>query len=122
MSDRATPTVPAGAVGPVRAGTSGTGPTAGARLDLEDVVPGRVFALGGAILTERDVVAFAREWDPQAFHYDAAVSRRDPARGRFGLRGELATDHGELVMTMMASGRAWLRSPAPAGADGGATA
>lgn len=158
------------------------------RLYFEDFVPGRTFALGSAVLTEADVVAFAREWDPQAFHLDgaaaeaaglgglmasgwqtacvwmrlyvdavlnrgamlpapgidelrwvrpvrpgmrlhgravvldAAVSGRDPARGRFGLRGELAGDDGGLVMTMTASGRAWLREPAPADAGGGGTA
>jgi acyl dehydratase len=180
-----------------RAGSSGAGaadPGAAAaepdrdRLHLEDFVPGRVFALGSAVLTPADVVAFAREWDPQPFHLDddaardaglgglmasgwqtacvwmrlyvdevlsrgamlpapgidelrwvrpvrpgmrlhgratildAQPSERDPARGRFRLRGELLTDEGDPVLTMTASGRAWRRSAAAARTnDGGPT-
>jgi acyl dehydratase len=52
-----------------------SGPGGRERLHLEDFVPGRVFALGSAVLTPDDVVTFARAWDPQAFHLDDAAAR-----------------------------------------------
>jgi acyl dehydratase len=49
-------------------------------LYFEDFTPGRVFELGERVMTEADIVAFAREWDPQPFHLDAAAA----AAGEFG--------------------------------------
>ena len=40
---------------------------------FEDFAPGRVFELGSRTLTEADIVAFAREWDPQPLHLDGEV-------------------------------------------------
>jgi acyl dehydratase len=40
---------------------------------FEDFVPGRVFELGTRTLSESDIVAFAREWDPQPIHLDGSV-------------------------------------------------
>ncbi len=39
-------------------------------LYFEDFEPGQVFELGGRAVTEEEIVAFAREWDPQPFHVD----------------------------------------------------
>jgi len=40
---------------------------------FEDFTPGRVFELGSRTLTEDDIVAFARDWDPQPLHLDGDV-------------------------------------------------
>ena len=40
---------------------------------FEDFAPGRVFELGSRTLTEDDIVALAREWDPQPLHLDGDV-------------------------------------------------
>jgi len=37
-------------------------------LYFEDFAPGRVFELGSRVLSEREIVAFAADWDPQAMH------------------------------------------------------
>lgn len=44
----------------------------GAEIDLywEDLAPGRRFALGAHRVTEEEILAFGREFDPQPFHVD----------------------------------------------------
>ena len=37
---------------------------------LEDFAPGQEFELGRCRITQEDIVAFAREFDPQPFHVD----------------------------------------------------
>ena len=37
---------------------------------FEDFAAGQVFELGSLTLEKDDIVAFAREWDPQSFHLD----------------------------------------------------
>ena len=47
-------------------------------MKFADLTPGRVIVLGPVSLTEPQMIAFAREWDPQWFHTDperAAHSR-----------------------------------------------
>jgi acyl dehydratase len=44
-------------------------------LYFEDFEPGQVVELGTRELTEEDIVAFAREWDPQPFHVDAEAAK-----------------------------------------------
>jgi acyl dehydratase len=44
-------------------------------LYFEDFEPGQVLELGTRELTEEDIVAFAREWDPQPFHVDAEAAK-----------------------------------------------
>ena len=40
------------------------------RYHWEDFTPGRVFEHGARVLSENDIVGFAREWDPQRYHTD----------------------------------------------------
>jgi acyl dehydratase len=40
-----------------------------------DITPGRVIVLGPVSLSEAEIVAFARTWDPQWFHTDADRAR-----------------------------------------------
>jgi acyl dehydratase len=44
------------------------------RLYFEDFRPGRVFELGTRTLSEAEIMAFAREWDPQDMHLDPAAA------------------------------------------------
>lgn len=39
-------------------------------LHLDDFVPGQVYQLGQRTLGRDEIVAFARDWDPQPFHVD----------------------------------------------------
>ena len=41
----------------------------------EDFTPGRVFEHGSRTLSQEEIIAFAREWDPQRFHTDPQASR-----------------------------------------------
>jgi acyl dehydratase len=43
-------------------------------LHFEDFKPGDVYQCGGRALTRDDIVAFAREYDPQPFHLDEAAA------------------------------------------------
>ena len=37
---------------------------------FEDFAPGHVHELGSHVVSEEEIVAFARQWDPQPFHID----------------------------------------------------
>jgi len=37
---------------------------------FEDFEPGQVYELGSRTVTEAEILAFARKWDPQPFHID----------------------------------------------------
>jgi acyl dehydratase len=50
-------------------------------LYFEDFEPGQVFELGSRTVTEEEIVAFARQWDPQPFHVDAEAARSSPFGG-----------------------------------------
>ena len=41
---------------------------------FEDFEAGKVYELGSRTVTEEEIVAFAREFDPQSFHVDAAAA------------------------------------------------
>jgi acyl dehydratase len=47
----------------------------------EDFTPGRVFETATRTLSEEDIVRFAREYDPQAYHTDAEAARHSPFGG-----------------------------------------
>lgn len=48
---------------------------------FEDYVPGSVFEFGYQTLTEREIVAFARDYDPQPIHTDLTWSATGPFGG-----------------------------------------
>jgi acyl dehydratase len=50
-------------------------------LFFEDFTEGRVFELGERTLAEDDILAFAREWDPQAFHLEPDAEASAPFGG-----------------------------------------
>ena len=41
----------------------------------EDFMPGSVWESGSRTLSEEEIIAFAREWDPQRFHTDPAAAK-----------------------------------------------
>ena len=47
----------------------------------DDFTPGRVFETPARTLSEEDIVRFAREYDPQAFHTDVEAARASPFGG-----------------------------------------
>ena len=78
---------------------------------FEDYTVGATYECGSVHLTEAEMIAFAREFDPQAMHVDPAAS----ARGRFG--GLIASGWHTAAMMMrllvdnFLPGRASLASP-----------
>ena len=44
-------------------------------LHFEDFEPGRVLELGSVAVTEREIVEFARRYDPQPFHLDPEAAK-----------------------------------------------
>jgi acyl dehydratase len=43
-------------------------------LHLDDLAPGQVYPLGRRTLGRDEIIAFARQWDPQPFHLDEAAA------------------------------------------------
>jgi acyl dehydratase len=50
-------------------------------LHFEDFAAGQVYELGSHEVTRDEVIAFAREFDPQPFHIDASAAERSPFGG-----------------------------------------
>jgi acyl dehydratase len=50
-------------------------------LYFEDFEPGTVFDLGARTLAKEDIVAFAREYDPQPFHVDEEAAKESAFGG-----------------------------------------
>jgi acyl dehydratase len=44
-------------------------------LYFEDFEPGRVYELGSKVVSEDEIVAFARQFDPQPFHLDPEAAK-----------------------------------------------
>ena len=47
----------------------------------EDFAAGRVFECGSRTLSQEEIIAFARDWDPQRFHVDPAAAKETPYGG-----------------------------------------
>ena len=71
-----------------------------AALYFEDFEPGRVYDLGSHTVTEAEIVAFARAWDPQPFHVDPEAARSSP----FGGLIASGWHTGSLMMRMLYDG------------------
>lgn len=48
---------------------------------FEDFRPGETVALGSRVLTEVEIIAFARDYDPQIFHIDVEAARHSSFGG-----------------------------------------
>ena len=62
---------------------------------FEDFEPGRVFELGSRTVTADEIVAFARDWDPQPFHLDPEAAH--------------ASAFGGLIASGWHTGALWMR-------------
>ena len=81
-------------------------------LHFEDFPVGAVVVFGDKLVTAEEIVAFAREWDPQPFHVDAEAAKDSQI-------GELIASGwhtGCLLMRMMCDG--YLLDSASEGAPG----
>jgi len=81
-------------------------------LHFEDFPVGEVAVFGDKLVTEQEIVAFARDWDPQPFHLDAEAARHSQI-------GELIASGwhtGAMLMRMMCD--AYLLDSAGEGAPG----
>ena len=50
-------------------------------LYFEDFEPGQVYELGSHSVSEEEIIAFARQWDPQPFHIDPVAAQSSPFGG-----------------------------------------
>ena len=50
-------------------------------LHFEDLVAGAVFDLGTTVVDEEEMLAFAKQFDPQPFHVDPVAAARTPFGG-----------------------------------------
>jgi acyl dehydratase len=48
---------------------------------FEDLLPGAVQEFGSITVSRDDIIAFARQFDPQPFHVDEAAARQSPFGG-----------------------------------------
>jgi acyl dehydratase len=79
---------------------------------FEDYVPGTVHRLGTVEVAERDVIEFARRFDPQPFHVDAEAAKRST----FG--GLIASGWHTGALTMSVLVRDYISSVASLGSPG----
>ena len=78
---------------------------------LEDVAVGSLGEYGPRTLTKEEIVAFAREYDPQPFHVDEEAARRSPWGGIIASGWQTASICMRLVVDGFVSKAASLGSP-----------
>jgi acyl dehydratase len=64
-------------------------------LTFEDFEPGQVYELGSTVVTEKEIVDFARQFDPQPFHLDPEAAK--------------ASVFGGLIASGWHTGAMWMR-------------
>ncbi len=74
---------------------------------FEDFAPGQVYELGSTTVTEEEIVAFARRWDPQPFHVDPEAAA--------------ASVFGGLIASGWHTGAMWMRLYVDSLLDGAAS-
>jgi len=67
-------------------------------LYLEDLVVGTVSELGQRSVSAEEIVAFAREFDPQPFHLDPEAARRSPFGGLVASGWHVSSIFGRLIV------------------------
>ncbi len=80
-------------------------------LYFEDFKAGMVHELGGRVVTREEIVAFAREFDPQPFHLDEEAARRTPFGGLIASGWHTAAIAQRLVVESFVNKSASLGSP-----------
>ncbi len=91
-----------------------------ATLYFEDFTIGSVRSFGGYEVTREEIVAFARQWDPQPFHIDDAYAQRSVFGGltasachTFAITSVLTSRHPDVIKTVAALGFEEMRFPNP---------
>lgn len=79
---------------------------------FDDLQAGETLDLGSVSVTEEEIVAFAREFDPQPFHIDAEAAARSPYGGLIASGWHT----GSLFMRLLATG--FLNDTASVGSPG----
>ncbi len=80
-------------------------------LYFEDFKAGTVHELGGRKVTREEIIAFAREFDPQPFHLDEEAGRRTPFGGIIASGWHTAAIVQRLVVDGFVNSSASLGSP-----------
>ncbi|HXX32507.1 MAG TPA: MaoC family dehydratase [Myxococcaceae bacterium] len=88
---------------------SGTG--RGEQIALEDLAPGQRRSFGPRVLTREEIIAFARDWDPQPFHLDEEAAARSPFGGLIASGWQTAALCMRLVVDGLLAGSTSMGSP-----------
>lgn len=78
---------------------------------LDDFVPGQTYGLGSRSLGRDEIVAFAREYDPQAFHLDEEAGRRSVYGGLIASGWQTSAVFMRLLVDALLSRTASMGSP-----------
>ena len=78
---------------------------------FEDFEPGQVYELGSTTVSEADIVAFAREFDPQPFHVDPEAARESVFGGLIASGWHTGAMWMRLYVDSMLGGPASMGSP-----------
>jgi acyl dehydratase len=88
-----------------------SGQTLGRPLAFEDFEAGQRMSFGPRVLTREEIIAFAREWDPQPFHLDEAAAARSPFGGLIASGWQTAALCMRLVVDGLLAGSTSMGSP-----------
>jgi acyl dehydratase len=88
-----------------------SGQTTGRPLALEDFQVGQRMSFGPRVLTREEIIAFARDWDPQPFHLDEAAAARSPFGGLIASGWQTAALCMRLVVDGLLAGSTSMGSP-----------
>jgi acyl dehydratase len=88
-----------------------SGQSSGPRLAFEDFKAGESRTFGPRTLTREEIVAFARDWDPQPFHLDEAAAKRSPFGGLIASGWQTAALSMRLVVDGMLADSTSMGSP-----------
>ncbi len=80
-------------------------------LFFEDFQPGDVRETGSVTVTQEEIVAFAREFDPQPFHVDEEAARRSPFGGIIASGWHSAALCMRMIVSMLGPDSGSLGSP-----------
>jgi acyl dehydratase len=80
-------------------------------LAFEDFQPGERRSFGPRVLSRDEIVAFARDWDPQPFHLDEAAAARSPFGGLIASGWQTASLCMRLVVDGMLADSTSMGSP-----------
>jgi acyl dehydratase len=78
---------------------------------FEDFRPGEVTETGSVTVTREEIVAFARQFDPQPFHVDEEAARQSPYGGLIASGWHTASLCMSLIVALLGPGSGSLGSP-----------